>query len=44
MAKQLTNLPICVMAVEPEKFVVAVEAGADLKLATLMLLRTGPPL
>ncbi|MEG4445633.1 DUF561 domain-containing protein [Microcoleus sp. AT9_B5] len=30
MAKQLTNLPICVSAVEPEKFVPAVEAGADL--------------
>jgi hypothetical protein len=30
MAKQLTNLPICVSAVEPEKFVAAVEAGADL--------------
>ncbi len=30
MAKQLTNLPICVSAVEPEKFVQAVAAGADL--------------
>lgn len=30
MAKTLTNLPICVSAVEPEKFVSAVEAGADL--------------
>ena len=30
MAKQLTNLPICVSAVEPQKFVAAVEAGADL--------------
>jgi hypothetical protein len=30
MAKQLTDLPICVSAVEPEKFVPAVEAGADL--------------
>ncbi len=30
MAKKLTNLPICVSAVEPEKFVSAVEAGADL--------------
>src|SRR4028119_1829568 len=30
MAKQLTDLPICVSAVEPEKFVSAVEAGADL--------------
>ncbi|GAB1537429.1 DUF561 domain-containing protein [Scytonema sp. NUACC21] len=30
MAKNLTNLPICVSAVEPEKFVQAVEAGADL--------------
>ncbi|MBW4633284.1 MAG: DUF561 domain-containing protein [Iphinoe sp. HA4291-MV1] len=30
MAKSLTNLPICVSAVEPEKFVPAVVAGADL--------------
>jgi hypothetical protein len=30
MAKQLTNLPICVSAVEPEKFLPAVEAGANL--------------
>lgn len=30
MAKNLTNLPICVSAVEPEKFISAVEAGADL--------------
>ncbi len=30
LAKQLTQLPICVSAVEPEKFVVAVDAGADL--------------
>jgi deoxyribose-phosphate aldolase len=30
MAKKLTNLPICVSAVEPEKFVQAVAAGADL--------------
>jgi hypothetical protein len=30
MAKGLTNLPICVSAVEPEKFVPAVEAGVDL--------------
>jgi thiamine monophosphate synthase len=30
MAKQLTNLPICVSAVEPEAFTMAVEAGADL--------------
>lgn len=30
LAKQLTRLPICVSAVEPEKFVAAVEAGADL--------------
>jgi thiamine monophosphate synthase len=30
LAKQLTNLPICVSAVEPEKFVAAVDAGADL--------------
>ena len=30
LARQLTNLPICVSAVEPEKFVEAVTAGADL--------------
>jgi thiamine monophosphate synthase len=30
LAKILTNLPICVSAVEPEKFVQAVAAGADL--------------
>ena len=30
MAKQLTHLPICVSAVEPEKFLSAVAAGADL--------------
>jgi len=30
LARSLTNLPICVSAVEPEKFVVAVEAGTDL--------------
>jgi hypothetical protein len=30
MARQLISLPICVSAVEPEKFVSAVEAGADL--------------
>lgn len=30
LAKQLTNLPICVSAVKPEAFVTAVEAGADL--------------
>lgn len=30
MAKKLTHLPICVSAVEVEKFVYAVEAGADL--------------
>ncbi len=30
MAKQLTALPICVSAVEPEAFTMAVEAGADL--------------
>lgn len=30
MARQLTNLPICVSAVEPERFVTAVAAGADL--------------
>ncbi len=28
--RQLVNLPICVSAVEPERFVSAVEAGADL--------------
>lgn len=30
LIKSLTNLPICVSAVEPEKFVQAVAAGADL--------------
>ncbi|MBW4503575.1 MAG: DUF561 domain-containing protein [Scytonema hyalinum WJT4-NPBG1] len=30
MVKKLTNLPVCVSAVEPEKFVQAVAAGADL--------------
>ncbi|MBW4606402.1 MAG: DUF561 domain-containing protein [Hassallia sp. WJT32-NPBG1] len=30
LAKKLTNLPICVSAVDPEKFVQAVAAGADL--------------
>jgi thiamine monophosphate synthase len=30
LAKQLTQLPICVSAVEPEQFVAAVAAGADL--------------
>jgi hypothetical protein len=30
MARQLTSLPICVSAVEPEQFVAAVAAGADL--------------
>jgi hypothetical protein len=30
LAKSLTNLPICVSAVEPEKFIEAVQAGADL--------------
>ena len=30
VVRQLTNLPICVSAVEPEQFVPAVEAGADL--------------
>lgn len=30
LARQLTNLPICVSAVEPEKFLEAVAAGADL--------------
>lgn len=30
LAKQLTNLPVCVSAVEPAKFVTCVEAGADL--------------
>jgi thiamine monophosphate synthase len=29
-AKQITHLPICVSAVEPERFVAAVAAGADL--------------
>jgi hypothetical protein len=30
LARQLTDLPVCVSAVEPELFVSAVEAGADL--------------
>jgi DhnA family fructose-bisphosphate aldolase class Ia len=30
MVKQLTHLPVCVSAVEPEAFVMAVAAGADL--------------
>ncbi len=30
MVKQITCLPVCVSAVEPEKFVMAVAAGADL--------------
>ncbi|WP_072622510.1 DUF561 domain-containing protein [Spirulina major] len=30
LARQLTPLPICVSAVEPEKFVTAIAAGADL--------------
>ncbi len=30
MARQLTHLPICVSAVDPEKFVPAVDAGANL--------------
>ncbi len=30
LVRQLTKLPICVSAVEPEKFVTAVAAGADL--------------
>lgn len=30
VARQVTNLPICVSAVEPNRFVAAVEAGADL--------------
>lgn len=30
LVRQLTNKPICVSAVEPERFVTAVEAGADL--------------
>ncbi|MBP0017684.1 MAG: DUF561 domain-containing protein [Cyanobacteria bacterium SBLK] len=30
MARQLTDLPICVSAVEPEKFVAVMAAGADL--------------
>lgn len=30
LAKNLINLPVCVSAVEPEKFIAAVNAGADL--------------
>ncbi|MGC9503994.1 DUF561 domain-containing protein [Baaleninema sp.] len=30
LAKSITDLPVCVSAVEPDKFVPAVEAGADL--------------
>lgn len=30
MARELTSLPLCVSAVEPQKFVTAVAAGADL--------------
>jgi hypothetical protein len=30
LVKNLITLPVCVSAVEPEKFVLAVEAGADL--------------
>jgi deoxyribose-phosphate aldolase len=30
MVKQLTSLPVCVSAVEPEQFVMAVAAGADM--------------
>jgi hypothetical protein len=30
LVKETTHLPVCVSAVEPEKFVMAVEAGADL--------------
>lgn len=30
LVRQLTNMPICISAVEPERFVTAVEAGADL--------------
>lgn len=30
LAKELTNLPICVSSVEPREFVTAVKAGADL--------------
>lgn len=30
LVRQLTNLPICVSAVEPDKFVIATQAGADL--------------
>ncbi|HEY9834367.1 MAG TPA: DUF561 domain-containing protein [Stenomitos sp.] len=30
LVRQLTNMPICVSAVEPDQFVTAVEAGADL--------------
>jgi pyruvate/oxaloacetate carboxyltransferase len=30
MVKETTHLPVCVSAIDPEKFVMAVEAGADL--------------
>ncbi len=30
LVRQLTNLPICVSAVEPDKFAIATQAGADL--------------
>jgi Protein of unknown function (DUF561) len=30
LAKQLTHLPVCVSAVEPDRFIAPVEAGADL--------------
>ncbi len=30
LVRELTNLPICVSAVEPKQFAIAVEAGADL--------------
>jgi len=30
LVRELTNMPICVSAVEPDQFVTAVEAGADL--------------
>lgn len=30
LAKQLTSLPVCVSAVDPDQFIPAVEAGADL--------------
>ena len=38
LAKSLTKLPICVSAVEPEKFVTAVAAGADFLSSAIILL------